>query len=137
MIKIMICEIQAIWFILNICTTNATNGSSLFCHNRIRRSLRGFWCKKIKLAREYSLLPLLPCTWTLCGGKTKTHLPPSKKINFSLNSVDSHAVSQLARLPRTSFCCFLHVVFTWRIKSSDRKRPVLFPLNVKQSPNLG
>ena len=31
---------------------------------------------------------------------------------------------------------FLHVVFARRIKSWDRKRLVLFPLNIKQSPNL-
>ena len=42
------------------------------------------------------------------------------------------------RLRCTSFSWFfLHVVYTWRVKSSDRKRSVLFPLNIKQSPNLG
>ena len=31
---------------------------------------------------------------------------------------------------------FFHVVFTWRIKSSDRKRSVLFPLNIKSQFRL-
>ena len=45
--------------------------------------------------------------------------------------------SWFPRLPRTSFCCFLHVVLAWQTKSSYRKRSGLFPLSLKQSPNLG
>ena len=48
------------------------------------------------------------------------------KVHFSL------------RIPSTSFCWFLHAVFTWWVKSSDRRRSVLLPLHIKQQGhNLG
>ena len=136
------------------------------------------------LRKIHSLLPLLPCTWTSCGGKTK-HTSPPKLLNLGIvSSADwpvGHMIEWLLPVgggswpnPLTRVCIyqpkkltmsklvyysfylrggwagwklilawirlfkdyFLLVVFTWRIMSSDRKHLVLFPLNVKQNPNL-
>ena len=59
----------------------------------------------------------------------------AKKFELILNSVSYH-------IPGFTGCLVLHsevlhIVIARQLRSSDRKRLVLFPLNIKQSPNLG